>query len=130
MQNHKAFLFNREKQLLVIPVTLAEIKNKETASANTYGEFTFQGAYVYNLNLKDGFELKGRISHIDDEQVYLKSGYYFGSENAIRRSLYIGNVLYTLSDGRIQANSLSDLAKINALDLREVKADETKADEI
>jgi len=42
----------------VIPITLAEIQGEPSAD-NQYGEVTFQGAYVYNINLAAGFDLKG-----------------------------------------------------------------------
>jgi uncharacterized secreted protein with C-terminal beta-propeller domain len=118
LRNHKAFLFDREKNLLVIPITLAEIKGKKT-SDNQHGEYTFQGAYVFDLTLNNGFQLKGKISHYDDDQAYKKSGYYFSGESSIRRSLFIEDVLYTLSDSRLQLNDLDDLEKLKVLKFEE-----------
>ena len=120
LYNHKAFLFDKERGLLVIPITLAEIQEnaKRYGSAPAYGEFVFQGAYVYNINLRDGFKLRGRVTHFDDEEAFKKSGYYFyGGKYSIERSLYIGEVLYTISQGRIQLNSLRDLDTIDKLDI-------------
>ncbi|MBT4135698.1 helix-turn-helix domain-containing protein [archaeon] len=111
LRNHKAFLFDREKELLVLPITLAEIKG-EPAQDNQHGEYTFQGAYVYDINLEDGFELRDRITHHEDDEVFKKSGYYLGGELGIKRSLYIGDVLYTLSDTKLQLNELDSLEKI------------------
>ncbi|MDP2749687.1 MAG: beta-propeller domain-containing protein [Nanoarchaeota archaeon] len=113
---HKAFLFDREKALLVVPMTVAQ--RKEGQPKEEEGEFVFQGAYVYNLNLAEGFRLKGKISHIDDPEKYVKSGsYFYGGSSEILRSLYINDVLWTLSGGRIQANLLSDLSLVKKLDL-------------
>jgi len=53
LRDHKAFLFSKEKNLLVIPVRLAE--------GGRYN--TWQGAYVFNVDLNSGFTLKGKISH-------------------------------------------------------------------
>lgn len=129
LHDHKAFLFDREKQLLVIPVTLAEISPEQRAaweeSQNQrgmppYGEFTFQGAFVYNLSLENGFQLKGRITHDDSGQQALKSGHYYGDYGTtIRRSLYIENVLYTVSDNKIKLNQLSDLSEIKRIEFGE-----------
>jgi uncharacterized secreted protein with C-terminal beta-propeller domain len=116
LNDHKAFLFDREKNLLIIPITLAEIKGEKTRD-NQYGEFTFQGAYVYNLDLENGFNLKGRITHYDDNETFKKSGYYFRGDYSIKRSLYIENILYTLSSNRLQSNYLSDLSRIKELEL-------------
>lgn len=115
LQNHKAFLFNKEKNLLVIPVLLAEIKNKETASANTYGDYVFQGAYVYRLTLENGFELKGRVTHYDSNETFEKSGYYFHGDDNVQRSLFIDDVLYTLSNNKIRMNNLETLEELKTL---------------
>jgi uncharacterized secreted protein with C-terminal beta-propeller domain len=116
LRDHKAFLFDKKKNLLVIPITLAEIKGEKTRD-NQYGKFVFQGAYVYDITLENGFELKGRVTHYDDNKVYKKSGFYFNGNNAIRRSLYIENVLYTLSNTRLQLNDLNDLKRLKVLEL-------------
>lgn len=116
LQNHKAFLFDKKKELLVLPITLAEIEG-EPSSDNQYGDYTFQGAYVYNLNLEDGFDLKGRITHYDENEVAEKSGYYFYGSKNVERSLYMDDTLYTFSQEMIKANDLNDLEEINSVDL-------------
>jgi inhibitor of cysteine peptidase len=114
LHNHKAFLFDKEKQLLVIPATLTEKKNN--AKPNEYGDFVFQGALVFQVT-PTGFKLRGNVTHIEDPQTYLKSGYYFESQSAIERSLYINDVLYTFSASRLQLNSLHDLQTLRKIDL-------------
>ncbi len=113
---HKAFLFDREKGLLVLPMTVAKLKKGQPKSAE--GEFCFQGAYVYDLNLSNGFSLRGKISHYDDDKVYKTAGSYCRGDAAIKRSLYIGDVLYTLSESKLQANDLISLKKLKALELK------------
>src|SRR3989338_8502429 len=119
LHDHKAFLYDNEKALLVLPILLAEINEEQYPDGvekNTYGDYTFQGAYVYNLTLENGFELKGRITHLDeDDESLQKSGYYYDSTNSIRRALYIDDALYTVSDAKILANSLGDLSQISEL---------------
>jgi uncharacterized secreted protein with C-terminal beta-propeller domain len=120
LHDHKAFLFSKSKNLLVIPITLAEIDEEQyPAGVEPWqsGEYTFQGAYVFRLNTKDGFKLKGRVSHVDDEDVYDKSGYYFYSQYSVERSLYIDDVLYTISDSKVKMNDLESLDEINEVDL-------------
>jgi len=53
---------------------------------------------------------------MDDEDM-LKSGYYRGSSSGISRSLYIGDVLYTISDKMVKMNNLEDLSEINSVEL-------------
>jgi inhibitor of cysteine peptidase len=119
LHDHKAFLFDREKNLLVIPVLLAEIKgDKEKLPPYTYGDYVFQGVYVYTITLENGFDLKGRVTHYETSEPFEKSGYYFGDrEYSIRRSLYIDNILYTISQKKIKLNSLDDLNEIKELDI-------------
>jgi uncharacterized secreted protein with C-terminal beta-propeller domain len=120
LHDHKAFLFDRDKNLLVVPILLAQLtdeqKQEKSPQWPPYGEYTFQGAYVYDLSLDNGFVFKGRITHYDDNQTFLKSGYYyFGDEYSVKRSLYIGDVLYTVSGMKIKLNSLADLSEIKQL---------------
>lgn len=121
LRDHRAFLFDREKELLVLPITLAEINKAQYGDEipdNAYGDYVYQGAYVYKLSLEDGFELIGRITHHDDDEIFKKSGYYYyGADYSVKRSLYIGDVLYTISDAKILANNLSDLDLIKELRL-------------
>ncbi len=119
LRNHKALLFAPEKNLLAFPVTVLEVKKPAVNPTGfpEYGEFTFQGAYVYDISLEDGFELKGRITHLTDTD-YLKSGYgWYQGELTVERAIYIGDTLYTLSQGKIKANDLKNLAEIGALSL-------------
>ncbi len=116
LTNHKAFLFDKEKGLLVLPVTVAEIEGERT-SANQYGDYVFQGAYVYDVGLKHGFRLRGKVTQYDSDDVYRKSGYYFYGDRSITRSLYIKDVLYTFSASRLQLNDLDTLKKLKVLEL-------------
>jgi uncharacterized secreted protein with C-terminal beta-propeller domain len=123
LYDHKAFLFDREKELLVIPVSLYEISDEikdqyDEKPPNTYGEFTYQGAYIYNLNL-DGFEYKGRVTHMTEEEKNNSEywWYWYYSNSYITRSLYIGNVLYTISNTMVKMNNLEDLTEIKSIDL-------------
>ncbi len=119
LRDHKAFLFSKEKSLLVIPVLLAEINRDqypEGATDFAYGDYKFQGAYVFELTLDRGFVLKGRVTHVADDS-FDKSGYYFFSPASVKRSLYIGDYLYTLSDAMLKINKLADLAEVKGIKL-------------
>jgi inhibitor of cysteine peptidase len=110
----EALLFDKEKGLLVLPVTVAQLKPGQPK--NMRGDFVFQGAYVYNLTLKNGFSLKGKVTHYDTNEIFQKSGEYFsGGQSDIARSIYINNVLYTLSQSRLQLNDLTSLGTLRVL---------------
>ena len=118
LYEHKAFLFDKEKELLVLPITLRIIdssKYQGNVPPSAYGEEKYIGAYVFSLNLEDGFKLKGRVSHLSEENLteLSEKGYYYDYHYQIRRSLYIDNILYTISDLVVKANSLENLKKIS-----------------
>ena len=107
LRDHKAFLFDKSKNLLVIPVSVVESGK----------DFVWQGAYVFNISLTEKIVLKGRITHLENDNDLMKNGYYFSAPYAVKRSLYIGNVLYTLSDKKIKMNNLQNLDEINEVEL-------------
>ena len=124
----KAFLFDKSKNLLVIPVTLAIVDNSTIdqygqSKASVYGETVWQGAYVFSLTT-NGFTLKGTITHLNatllDSQGHLinNSDIWSMQDQLITRSLYIGNTLYTISNGEVKLNSLTDLSQVAQVNLQ------------
>ena len=119
LQDHKAFLFSRDKNLLVIPILEAKIDMAGYAGkppANAYGDFVYQGAYVFRIDL-EGINLKGRVTHLTGDEL-MKSGYWFQSEYSVERSLYIGENLYTVSGKMVKINSLSSLSELKVVELK------------
>ncbi|MFH1393597.1 MAG: beta-propeller domain-containing protein [Candidatus Micrarchaeota archaeon] len=120
LHDHRAFLFDREKNLLVIPVLLAEIHEEqypEGLPPYASGDYTYQGAYVFGVSPEEGFSLRGKVTHLDGEDAFEKSGYYFDSEYSVKRSLYMDDVLYTISDMKVKMNGLGDLGEVNEVAL-------------
>jgi uncharacterized secreted protein with C-terminal beta-propeller domain len=105
LTEHKAFLFDKSKDLLVIPLTIS------TYDEVTYSSQIWQGVYVFNITLSNGLALKGNITHQDGSVYYWDSNYW------INRALYIEKVLYTLSNSKIKMNDLETLALINEVEL-------------
>jgi uncharacterized secreted protein with C-terminal beta-propeller domain len=116
---HKSVLFSKERNLLVIPILEAQI-NEESYSGdvpdNAYGDYVNQGAYVFHVS-PDGISLRGVVSHVDDPDEFFKSGWYWESARNVERSLYIDDVLYTISGDLVQLNSLDDLAQLGRVEL-------------
>ena len=115
LSDHKAFLFDKEKNLLVLPVLVAKINESEYPNGvppYTCGQIVWQGAYVFtiSLELEEKIMLRGAITHIENGNVYNASNY-------VTRALFIGEVLYTISEGKIKMNSLLDLSEIKELNL-------------
>jgi inhibitor of cysteine peptidase len=118
LQDHKAFLFDKERNLLVLPIVLAEKDPRYKDDPQEYGDYTFQGAYVFSISPENGIKLRGRITHETKDEMK-KMGYYYDSESKVRRSLYIGETLYTISGTKIKANDLASLKEQGAISLTE-----------
>ena len=121
LYDHKSFLFSKEKNLMVLPILLAEISEEQKqqdydSSFPAYGEFVYQGAYIYEITLDGGFNLRGRITHFENDEEFVKSGYRFHGSDSVSRSLYIDEILYTFSPNKMKANNLGDLTEINLLE--------------
>jgi inhibitor of cysteine peptidase len=115
LHNHRAFLFDEERGILVLPILLAVVDRGDYAGrppANAYGEYVFQGAYVLKITPQDGIKIVGRITHLTDNADLLRSGEFFTSHYAIKRALFIGDILYTISDGRVLLNDIQTLREL------------------
>ena len=123
LYDHKSFLFDRERQLLVLPVSLYEISDYDKKQNNgytgsIYGTFKFQGAFVYKINPVDGFEFIGKITHINETEN--PNNYYWrwhSYSSHITRTLFIDDILYTISNDLVKMNNLNDLSEINSINL-------------
>lgn len=112
LNDHKAFLFDKSKNILVIPVR--ETKGRSYNEKYGYYDWNvWQGAYVFGVTPDSGFEVKGRITHNEG-----KTNDYWNDPNAVRRSLYIDDTLYTISNKMIKMNDLNNIDKeINKVEL-------------
>jgi len=118
--DHKAFLFDKSRNLLVIPVLEAKVDESDYPGGVTpdaYGKPVWQGAYVFHVSLDGGISLQGRITHIENITEPGKEDYYFYSPFSVVGSLFIDNVLYTISQAKIKLNNLEDLSYINEVEL-------------
>jgi uncharacterized secreted protein with C-terminal beta-propeller domain len=108
LTEHKAFLFEKSKNLLAFPVSVTYLR--EEIYPYPYYQ-NWQGVYVFNITLSDGLVLRGNITHQDD------GVYYLGSYSGAKRVLYIENMLYTISDMKVKLSSLEDLVLIKEIEL-------------
>jgi uncharacterized secreted protein with C-terminal beta-propeller domain len=118
--DHKAFLFDKSRNLMVMPILVAEVDQSEYPEGVpswAYGEPVWQGAYVFDISIDDGLQIRGRITHIDDLSELEEGYYYYYSPFSVERSLYIGDVLYTISQAKIKMNNLENLDYITEVEL-------------
>jgi uncharacterized secreted protein with C-terminal beta-propeller domain len=107
LRDPKAFLFDREKDLLVLPVHLYE--PQPSGSSDQYRvqvtpqPLEWSGALVFSVNPQKGFTLKGKVIH------------YLGpvdSSTEVKRALYIEETLYTMSPDKIVMSDLANSTRL------------------
>ena len=111
LYNHKAFFFDKTKEILSIPIN----GNSESLRGNSImekiasGYDRWNGFYVFDMNITNEINLKGTISHsINDSR-------YYGMSNA--RTFFIDEILYTVSDEFLKMNLIENLNEINLIKL-------------
>jgi len=110
---------------MALPIRLSqiseELKNNPETPGDTYGEYIGQYAYIYDVSIKDGFQLRDKVSHYAENEAAQD---YYRSDKNINRILYIGNFLYTVSRSIVQAHNLDTLTLNNEVQLEDL-GDET-----
>ena len=109
--DHKAVLFDRTLNLLVTPVEVTA-QPQNTTYWYSY-QPTWQGAYVFNITPSNGIIFKGGITQLQNGQPPT----WQDNNLFITRTLYIGNVLYTISNNMVQMNNLTDLSELASVSL-------------
>lgn len=162
LSNHKAVLFDRDKNLLAFPITITEIKDtlRDDCAAFSFEkcpddcetlvitpddpeednavscinplpsyyniETVFSGGIVYDIDFRNGFTLKGKVTHYEDDSIFKDSGEYFYGEfgRTIQRLLYIGEYLYSVSPDFVRSYDLDSVEPINFIKLTGPQVDD------
>ncbi|HVH14490.1 MAG TPA: beta-propeller domain-containing protein [Candidatus Angelobacter sp.] len=112
LTDHKSVLFDKSLNLLVIPLTIALNQTNATCTW-CYNPPVWQGAYVFSVTVSNGIVLRGNVTQLPTGQLpsWNNSGFF------VTRALYIGSVLYTISNNVVKMNSLTDLTELNTVNL-------------
>lgn len=114
LENHKSLLLDKERNLLAIPIKnyttdLSVTENDDIFSTtNSYTSYLKSRTYnkvgyaVYSLDITNGFNLRGIITHDVNSEGYTSD----------IRGLYIDDTLYTVSNKEIKANNINTLEEI------------------
>ena len=111
LYNHKAFFFDKTKEILSIPINgnSESLRENSTMEKITSGYDRWNGFYVFDMDITNEISLKGTISHsINDSR-------YYGMSNA--RTFFIDEILYTVSDEFLKMNLIENLNEINLIKL-------------
>ena len=129
LYDHHAVLCDPEKNLLVIPVYLREYTSGPPSSTSQLGEFIWAGAYVFDIDPETAsITVRGQISHVTDPAIYddyhdwyldwIGVWNWYPNTPFVYRSLYIGEVLYTISFYSIAMHNLNDLTPLGSITLQ------------
>lgn len=105
---HKAFLFDKERELLVIPAYNREYNWCRWEEDCGNKEEGYNGAFVFRIN-EDEITLRGLIDHSMATDNYWSP--------SVERSLYIDDLLYTKSPTLLRINNLEDLEGVKDVEL-------------
>ncbi len=108
LNNHKALLFSKEKNIIAFPISISEEEE------NYRTKLKFQGAIVYGLDLDNGFKLKGKIAHMQITDGYRDYDY----TKAVERIIYINDSLFTLSEGLIKSTDMNTMQESGSLEIK------------
>jgi len=101
LNNHKALLFSKEKNIIAFPISITK---------EDY-EVVFQGAVVYGLDLENGFNLRGQIAHFDtNEETY-------SYNKSVERIIYIEDNLFTLSKELVKSTDLNTMEEKSKIEI-------------
>lgn len=112
LRDHKAVLFERSLNLLVMPVALAVRADNSTVTNWAMNTVVWQGAFVFHVTSNE-VSFRGGITHLPK----LTMPGYISNSYLVTRSLFIGNILYTISQQMIGMNSLTDLSDLGSVQL-------------
>lgn len=108
LNNHKALLFSKEKNIIAFPISISE-------EAGQYkNKLKFQGAIVYGLDLEKGFTEKGKIAHMQIQDGYRDYDY----EKTVERIIYIKDSLYTLSEGLVKSTNINTMKEEGKVEIK------------
>jgi len=105
---HKAFLFSKANNLLVIPAYSYNYDRCWGEGCTNTGSTGYNGAFVFKIT-KTEITLRGLIDHSQGSNDYYSP--------AVERSLYIQDLLYTKSPSLLRINKIDDLSKVKNIEL-------------
>lgn len=94
LYNHKALLFSKEKNIIAFPLYSSSGRNTNSRAA------------IYEIDLAEGFTLKGEIANVTND--YNKQ---------VERIVFVNNTYYTLSKSLVKAANMNTLEVIKEIEI-------------
>src|SRR5260370_25716231 len=110
LTDHRSLLFDQSLNLLLILLSIP-LNQPTTTSTWCYNPPVWQGAYAFNVTVSNGIVFRGNVTQLPTSQLPSWNNSVF----SVTRALYIGSVLYTVSNNMFKMNSLSDLTELKSI---------------
>ncbi len=111
LTNHLAFNYFKERNLLALPMTICE----GGTGGGDYGtKMTFSGLMVYDVTVANGFALRGKVAHPQTASGGYNdascSNWWTQASSEVKRSVFMDQVVFSISEKIIKANGLNALS--------------------
>ena len=103
--NHLAFNYFAERGLLALPMTICE----GGGDGRNGDQLAFGGLLVYDVSMTSGFHRLGGVNH--DASGQSCSTWWSGATSAVKRSLFIDDLVFSIADDRMKVQKLQTLGK-------------------
>jgi hypothetical protein len=104
LHDHKAFNYFPPEGVLAFPIRIHE----EGQGGSDWGELVFSGFRVYDVDLSQGYTLRGQIDHDD---FYTGEDCYY---QWMRRTIIMDTSIVTVSNAGMKIHALDDLTRLKA----------------
>lgn len=105
LSDHRAFLLDKERNIMAIPIReVIHVPVEGSKYEGSHTEETWQGTYVFGIDPESGFIEKGKIKQGTGST---NDNWWYGS--TVLRSIFMDDVLYTISRDRIVGSDIIDL---------------------
>ena len=115
MYDHKAFLYYEEKGIIGIPATLTQNLTPNAGYYDAQYENVFNGYLLFQISDGKLTEL-GRITH-QSEEAQQDLTQLLDQSLSIRRGVYRGDYIYTISDLKIKSTGLNDMKDVKEVSI-------------
>jgi len=103
LYNPKVLYYDEETEIFAFPATLTEETKFYEDGTPMYGEVIFEGALVYDLDIENGIQLRGKIEHKNEIQKY---------DSNIERIIRIRDNFYTLSPTMLKVTNIETMQEV------------------
>ena len=115
LYDHKAFLYYEEKGIIGIPATLTQNLTPNAGYYDAQYENVFNGYLLFQISDGKLTEL-GRITH-QSEEAQQDLTQLLDQSLSIRRGVYRGDYIYTISDLKIKSTGLNDMKDVKEVSI-------------